>query len=144
MYMWNIRCSYFLKSFNYEFKFICTMIQYEIFLLLTYLFRLCQVFIAGGLFSRCGRRERLSSYGVHTSRCSNFSCCRSHVGFSTRGTSAQQCGFLVLGHRLSSFGAWAQLLSGMWGLHRPGTEPLSLALAGGFFTTEPSEKLQRF
>ena len=76
MYMWNIRCSYFLKSFNYEFKFICTMIQYEIFLLLTYLFRLCQVFIAGGLFSRCGRRERLSSYGVHTSRCSNFSCCR--------------------------------------------------------------------
>ena len=50
------------------------------------------------------------------------------------------CGFLALGHRLSSFGAWAKLLCCMWDLPRSGTEPVSPALAGGFFTTEPPGK----
>ena len=39
-------------------------------------------------------------------------------------------------HELSSFGAWAQLPQSMWDLSRPGTKPLSPALAGEFFTTE--------
>ena len=38
---------------------------------------------------------------------------------------------------LSSIGAGAQLLRGKWGPPGPGIEPLSPALAGGFFTTEP-------
>ena len=36
--------------------------------------------------------------------------------------------------------AWAQLLCGMWDLPRSGVEPVSPALAGGFFTTEPPGK----
>ena len=36
-------------------------------------------------------------------------------------------------HRLSSCGAWSGLLCGMWDLPRSGIEPISLALAGGFF-----------
>ena len=37
--------------------------------------------------------------------------------------------------RLSSCGSQAQLLHGMWDLPRPGLEPVSPALAGGFSTT---------
>ena len=37
--------------------------------------------------------------------------------------------------RLSSCCSWAQLLHGMWDLPRPGLEPVSPALAGGFSTT---------
>ena len=40
-------------------------------------------------------------------------------------------------HRLSSCGSRAQLLRGMWALPRPGLEPVSPALAGGFLTTAP-------
>ena len=50
------------------------------------------------------------------------------------------CGSQVLEHRLSNCGARAQLLHGMWDLPRPGIEPMSPALAGGFLTTVPPEK----
>ena len=43
-------------------------------------------------------------------------------------------GSRALEHRLSSWGSWAQLHHGMWGL------PVSPALAGRFFTTEPPGK----
>ena len=37
-------------------------------------------------------------------------------------------------------GEWAQLSRGMWGLPRPGVEPLSPVLAGGFFIPGPPGK----
>ena len=43
-------------------------------------------------------------------------------------------------HRLSNCGSRAQLLHGMWDLPRPGLEPVSPALAGGFSTTAPPGK----
>ena len=43
-------------------------------------------------------------------------------------------------HRLSSCGAWTQLLLGMWDLPRPGLEPVSPPLAGRFSTTVPPAK----
>ena len=42
--------------------------------------------------------------------------------------------------RLSSCGLQTQLLCGMWDLPRPGLEPVSPALAGGFSTTAPPGK----
>ena len=42
--------------------------------------------------------------------------------------------------RLSSCGSQAQLLRGIWDLPRPGLEPVSPALAGGFSTTAPPGK----
>ena len=39
--------------------------------------------------------------------------------------------------RLSSRSTRALLIHGMWNLPRPGIEPMSPALAGGFFITEP-------
>ena len=50
------------------------------------------------------------------------------------------CGLQALERRLSSCGARAQLLRGMWDLPRPGLEPTSPALAGGFLTTAPPGK----
>ena len=42
--------------------------------------------------------------------------------------------------RLSNCGSRASLLRGMWDLPRPGLEPVSPALAGGFSTTAPPGK----
>ena len=50
------------------------------------------------------------------------------------------CGSWALERRLSSCGARAQLFSDMWDLPRPGLEPVSPALAGGFLTTAPPGK----
>ena len=51
------------------------------------------------------------------------------------------CGSWALERRLSSCGARAQLLRGMWDLPGPGLQPVSPALAGGFLTTAPPGKL---
>ena len=47
---------------------------------------------------------------------------------------------LVVKHRLSSCGTRAHLLCDVWDLPRPEIEPLSPALAGGFYTAEPLGK----
>ena len=46
--------------------------------------------------------------------------------------------------RLSSCGARAQLLRGMWDPPRPGLEPVSPALAGGLSTTAPPGKPNKY
>ena len=51
------------------------------------------------------------------------------------------CGSRALEHRLSGCGAQAYLLCGMRDLPGSGIEPVSPALAGSFFTTEPPGKL---
>ena len=50
------------------------------------------------------------------------------------------CGSRAPERRLSSCGAGALLLRGMWDLPGPGLEPVSPALAGGFLTTVPPGK----
>ena len=47
---------------------------------------------------------------------------------------------VVVALGLSSCGAQALLLRGMWDLPGPGLEPMSPALAGGFLTTVPPGK----
>ena len=82
--------------------------------------------------------------GVRASHCGGFSCC----GALALGAQASVvvvhrlriCGLWALECRLSSCGAQAQFLPGMWDLPRPGIEPVSLALAGGFLTTAPPGK----
>ena len=46
----------------------------------------------------------------------------------------------VVARGLSSCGAWAQLLRGLWDIPGPGLEPVSPALAGRFLTTAPPGK----
>ena len=50
------------------------------------------------------------------------------------------CGSRALERRLSSCGARASLLHGMWDLPGPGIEPVSPALAGRFLSTAPPGK----
>ena len=78
------------------------------------------------------------------SHCCAFSCCRvwalgvwASVVVARRPSS---CGSWALECRLSSCGARAQLLRGMWDLPRPGIESMSPALAGRFSTTAPPGK----
>ena len=61
---------------------------------------------------------------------------------AARGLSS--CGLWALEHRLSSCGARAYLLHGMWDLPGPGLEPVSPALAGRFLTTAPPGKSLSF
>ena len=66
------------------------------------------------------------------SHCHGLSCCR-----------AQGAVLLALGlleHRLSTCASKAYFLHVRWDLPRPGINPMSLAFAGGFFTTEPPGK----
>ena len=53
-------------------------------------------------------------------------------GCSGRGP--RSCRAWALGHRLGSLGTQAQLRQDLWDLPGPGKEPMSPALAGGFFT----------
>ena len=58
-----------------------------------------------------------------------------HAGVRAVACSLNSRGMRGLEHRLSSCGAWASVLRGMWDLCGPGLEPASPALAGGFLTT---------
>ena len=79
------------------------------------------------VFSSCGEPGLLCC-GVRASHCGGFSCCRAWALGARPSV------------RLSSCGAWAQVLHGMWDLPRPGLKPVSPALAGGFLTTAPPGK----
>ena len=64
-----------------------------------------------------------------------------------RSTGNRTCGFSscnsqLLEHSLNSCGSWAQLPCSLWSLPGSGTEPVSPALPGGFFTTEPPGRPQ--
>ena len=83
--------------------------------------------------------------GVQASHYGGFSCC----GAWALGTRASvvaahglsSCGLRALDRRLSSCGAQASLLHGMWDLPRAGIEPVSPALAGRFLTSEPPREV---
>ena len=119
--------SKFYLFFNFE-KFLINLFIY---------FRLSWVFVAAH------RLPLVAASGGYSSlRCVRFSLrwllllCSTDskcVAFSSCGLRAPEC-------RLSSCGAWAQLLHGMWDLPGPGLEPMSPALAGGFLTTAPPVK----
>ena len=86
--------------------------------------------------------------GAGATHCSGFSRC----GAWALGTQASvvmarglsSCDLQALERRLSSCGARALLLRGMWDLPGPGLEPVSPASAGRFSTTVPLGKPIQF
>ena len=92
----------------------------------------------------CAERGPLSSCGAQASHCGGFSCCRARAcglaGFSSCSLRGQCCSSWALGHSPRSSGPPTQLLQGVWDSPTPGSESLSLAPAGEFFTTEPPGK----
>ena len=82
--------------------------------------------------------------GARTSHCGGFSCCGARAlgawALEVVACGLSSCDAQALEHRLSSCGTQAYLLRSMWDLPRPGLEPVSPALAGGFSTTVPPGK----
>ena len=76
--------------------------------------------------SRAGCGEQ----GLFSSRCAQASLCGVLAG----------CGARALGSWVSGCGTWAQWSHDVWGLPRPGMEPVSPALAGRFWATGPPGK----
>ena len=82
----------------------------------------------------------LAALSLHCGKQTFSSCSRQGLplfwltGFSLRWLRAQG------GASISSCGTLASLLLGMWTLPRPGIEPVTPALAGGYLTTEPPGK----
>ena len=83
-----------------------------------------------------------ASGGLLFVACVGFSLCWLLMLRSTdsRHAGVRSCGSRALECRLSSCGAWASLLCGVWDLTGPGLEPLCPAFAGGFLTTAPPGK----
>ena len=81
---------------------------------------------------------------AQASHCGGFSCCGAQLlgprasGVAEHGLSS--CGLRALGLGLSSCGARAYLLHGMWNPPGPGIEPMLPALAGRFLSTVPPGK----
>ena len=71
-----------------------------------------------------------SSVAEHALGCVDFSHCGTWLWFLGSSTQAQQLGHTDL------------VVHGMWNTSRPGIRPMSPALAGKFFITEPSGKPQ--
>ena len=91
------------------------------------------------LFSSCGEQELLCSCGAQASHRGGFSW----LGPWAPGPACiGGCSSPALERRLNSRGAWALLLCSMWDLPRLELEPMSPALTGGFFITEPPGKPQ--
>ena len=85
-------------------------------------------------FSSCDEWRRLSGCGVWASHCGGFSCCGAQAlgpGLGSRGSWVYSTDPVVETHGLSCS------KTGRWDVPRSGIEPMSPALAGGFFTTEP-------
>ena len=85
------------------------------------------------------------SRGCSSLRCTGFSLWWLLLLWSTgsRCTGFSSCGLRALERRLSSCGARAYFLRGMWDPPGPGLELMSPALAGGFVTTAPPGKSGR-
>ena len=101
---------------------------------------MCWVFVAAcGLPLVAASGGATLCCGAQAPHCSGFSCCGARALGAwasvvvARGLSS--CGSRALERRLGSCGARTQLLCGMWDLPRPGLEPVTPALAGGFLTT---------
>ena len=98
----------------------------------------------------CGLSLVAASRGYYSLWCAGFSLHwilllqstgSTCVGFSSCGTWAQQ--LCLTGSRAQAQQLWytGLVAPGMWDLPRPGLEPVSPALAGGFLTTAPPGNL---
>ena len=106
-------------------------------------FWLCWVIVAVWIFSLVAATEDYSSL-PHMGFLM-WKLVVEHIFQGTLASVAEACGLnscssWALGHRLNSCGTQAQLLLSMWDFPRPGIEPMSLPLAGGFVTTESPGK----
>ena len=159
-----IICTYTSKTWEYRFLYIFSstwyfLILYNLYMKL-YIVLICIIWLlisphiyffflmtALGLhccvhtFSGCCSWGLFFSCDAPDSHCAGFSCCEARaLGMHASVVVAcglGSCGSQASEHRLSSFGAWAQLSHGIWDLLGPGIKHMSPVLTSGFFTTKP-------
>ena len=102
-----------------------------LFLILFTYFWLCWVFIAVWAFLQLWQAGATSSFFVRPFYCGGSPC-------GTQAVGAQAS--VAVGSQVPQLWHMGLVLCGMWDLPRPGMEPMSPALAGGFFTTESPGK----
>ena len=90
-----------------------------------------------GLLFSCGVRASHCGSFLLQSTDSNHTCA---TVVAARGL--RSCNSWALESRLNSCGTRAYFLLSMWDLPRSGIEPVSPAVAGRFFITEPPGKAQ--
>ena len=142
-YQWILK----RKKFPQMFRIISLRNLYMLIFKFIYLF-VCLFLLFGCIGSSCCARA-FSSFGERgysSLRCTGFSLRWLLLLRSTgsRRMGFSSCGVRALERRLSSCGAWASLLRGMWDLPGSGLEPMSPALAGWFPTTVPPRKPPAF
>ena len=117
--------------------------DFPLFKIFIYLFLVVlDLHCCGKAFSSGSEWGLVSSCGVRVSHCYGFSCCGRSTGSRCSGFSS--CSSVALEQGLCSYGVWAQVLCSMWHLPRPGIEPMSPALAGGFLAPVPLRKSPNF
>ena len=121
---WGIRLLVFFLNKFYLFMYICMYVCMYVCIGCVGSSLLCVGFL------QLWRAGATLCCGAQASHCSGFFCC----GAVLQARRLQQ--LWLVGSRAQA----QQLLRGMWDLPRPGLEPVSPALAGGFLTTAPSGK----
>ena len=113
-----------------------------IFLIFYFILFIYYLWLYWVLAAVCGPSLVAASEGHSSLWCAGFSLQWLLLLRSTgsRQVGLSSCGSQAVERRLSSCGAWAKLLRGMWDLPGPVFEPMSPALAGGFLTTAPPGK----
>ena len=117
-------------------SFLTRSLIFHIFNFIYLFLAVCWVSVTVQAFLQLQRAGTTLGCSVQASGCGGFSSC----GARTLGAWASvvvahglnSCSSRALEHRLSRCGAQVQQLQDMWDLPRPGIEPMSPALAGGF------------
>ena len=102
----------------------------------TFIFGCAGSLLLFGLFSHCGKQGLHTLVAVHGLLIVLVSVVAEHWA----PCRLNSCGSQTLEHRLNSFVTQTELLCGMWDLHGPVIKPVSPALAGRLFITQPARK----
>ena len=138
---WSASCFptpqlYVWENFPYPYIQICILIFFFLMVIYSCISGRAGSLLLCGLFSRCG------AWASHC-RAALLQGTGSKAGsFSSDAHGLSSCSCWALKHRLKSCSTRASLLRGPRDLPWSGIEPVSPALAGGFFTTEPPGKPQ--
>ena len=109
--------------------------------IIVFLFSCAESSLLCGLYSSCGGWGLLFSCRARAPHCTGFFCSGARAqGIRASVVAAhglRSPGSWALEHRLTGYGTRAYSLLGKWDRPGLGIEPVSPALAGGLFATEP-------
>ena len=140
-------CSYLMRDYLIWMMWIIASISHFIVILQAHFFFegfIATLFIYLFIFGCVGSSVRARAFSGYGKWGPLFLAVRGPLFIAVRGpftiAAPPVAGHRLQTRRLSSCGSRAQPLRGMWDPPRPGLEPMSPALAGGFLSTAPPGK----